>query len=146
MSVKSVPEGHNAVCPYLTVSDAKLVIDFVKATFGAETLVAMPGPGGLIMHAEVRIRDSIVMIGSAMGEGKAMPGMVHCYVDDVDAVYAKALAAGATSMRAPEDMFYGDRISMVKDACGNHWAISTHKEDVTAEEMQKRMANMKPKG
>jgi uncharacterized glyoxalase superfamily protein PhnB len=146
VAVDAIPKGHNSVCPYLTVSDAKMVIDFLKATFGAETLLAMPGPNGAIMHAELRIHDSIVMVGTAMGDAKPMPGQVHCYVDDVDAVYEKALAAGATSLRVPTDMFYGDRISMVKDTCGNIWAISTHKEDVSAEEMGKRMARMGAQG
>jgi uncharacterized glyoxalase superfamily protein PhnB len=142
MPVSAIPKGHNAVCPYLTVSDAKVVIDFLKATFGAETLLAMPGPGGVIMHAELRIGDSIVMVGTAMGDAKPMPGQVHCYVENVDAVYDKALVAGATSIRVPADMFYGDRISMVKDATGNIWAISTHKEDVSSEELTKRMAQL----
>ena len=143
MPVRAIPEGHNAVCPYLTVPDARVVLDFLGATFGAKTLFAMPGPGGLIMHAEVRIGDSIVMVGSAAG-GSSMPGQVHCYVEDVDAAYARALAAGATSLRAPMDAFYGDRICMVKDTCRNVWAISTHKEDVTPEEMARRMALQGP--
>lgn len=146
MTVNGVPKDHNSVCPYLTAKDAQVVIDFLKATFDAETVFLMPGPGGMIMHAEMRIADSIVMIGSVMGDTKPMPGQVHCYVADVDAVYARALAAGGTSMRPPTDMFYGDRISMVQDTCGNIWAISTHKEDVSAEEMAKRMADMGPKG
>jgi PhnB protein len=118
------------------------VIDFLKATFSAETLLAMPGPNGVIMHAELRIRDSIVMVGTAMGDAQPMPGQVHCYVEDVDDVYTRALRAGATSLRVPTDMFYGDRISMVKDKAGNIWAISTHKEDVSEEEMARRMAKM----
>jgi uncharacterized glyoxalase superfamily protein PhnB len=142
MPASAIPQGHNSVCPYLTVSDAKLVIDFLKATFNAETLLAMPGPNGIIVHAELRIRDSIIMIGSAMGDAQPMPGQVHCYVENVDAVYKRALDAGATSMRAPTDMFYGDRISMVKDKAGNIWAISTHIEDVSSEEMAKRMAKL----
>jgi PhnB protein len=145
MPVSAIPKDHNSVCPYLTVSDAKVVIDFLQTTFDAKVVLSMPGPNGVVMHAELRIHDSIVMIGTAMGDAKPMPGQVHCYVEDVDAVYARALAAGATSMRAPADMFYGDRISMVKDTCGNIWAISTHKEDVSAEEMATRMAGMGPK-
>ena len=146
MTVSAIPKGHNAVCPYLTASDARMVIDFLRATFDAETLFAMPGPNGAVMHAELRINDSIVMLGTAAGDAKPMPGQVHCYVEDVDAVYAKALAAGATSLRVPTDMFYGDRISMVKDKAGNVWAISTHKEDVSDEEMATRMAQMGQKG
>src|SRR5262249_54406552 len=115
MPVSAIPKGHNCVCPYLTVADARGVIEFLKATFDGDTLLAMPGPNGSIMHAELRIGDSIVMVGSAMGDAKPMPGQVHCYVENVDDVYGKALAAGGTSLRAPTDMFYGDRISMVKD-------------------------------
>jgi uncharacterized glyoxalase superfamily protein PhnB len=143
MKTSPIPTGHNRVCPYLVVSDPKVVIDFVQSTFDGKTLFSMAGPGGLIMHAEIKIQDSIVMVGGTPDASKAMPSQVHCYVEDVDAVYARALKAGATSLRAPTDMFYGDRISMVKDPAGVTWAISTHKEDVTEAEMQKRMAAMK---
>jgi PhnB protein len=143
MAVSAIPVGHNSICPYLTVSDAKMVIDFLQVTFGAKTLLAMAGPNGVILHAELRIHDSIVMVGTAMGDARPMPGQVHCYVENVDAVYERALAAGATSLRVPTDMFYGDRISMVKDKAGNIWAISTHKEDVS-EELTKRMAKIGP--
>ena len=124
--VSPIPAGHNAVSPYLVVADPLRLIGFLEKVFGAQRLVvdAMPGGG---THAEVRIADSIVMIG---GGRAASPGMVHVYVPDVDACFERALAAGATAMRKPETMSYGDRISMVKDADGNVWAISTHVEDV----------------
>jgi PhnB protein len=145
MTVRPVPEHHNAVCPYLVVEGAAKVVAFLKETFNAEELACMRGPNGRIMHAELRIADSIVMLGEPMG-GPPFPGQVHCYVPDVDAAYARALKAGGTSLREPIDMFYGDRISMVKDPTGNVWAISTHKEDVSAEEMERRMAAQMRKG
>ncbi len=126
--------------PYLVVSSADGVIAFLKQTFAAVELDRIAIPNGPVVHAEVKIGDSVVMIGEAMG-GPTKPGHVHCYVADVDAAYARALAAGATSLREPTDMFYGDRISMVQDAYGNAWAISTHKEDVPHDEMMRRMAS-----
>jgi PhnB protein len=136
--VSPIPSGHNVASPYLVVTDSSGLIEFLKRTFGAEEVGRLGPPGGPVHHAEVRIGDSIVMMGDR--PDSPMPGQVHCYVADVDAVYARALAAGATSMREPIDMFYGDRISMVKDPFGNIWAISTHKEDVSHEEMGRRMA------
>jgi PhnB protein len=144
MTVRPIPEGHNAVCPYITVPGVARLIDFLKATFDAQELFRMPGPNGTVGHAELRIIDSIVMLGEPMGgDYKPLPAQMHCYVPDVDATFAKALANGATVMRPPTDMFYGDRISMVRDAWGNIWAISTHKEDVTPDELQRRMAAQK---
>jgi PhnB protein len=126
------------VCPYLTVSKVPQLIEFLRHTFRAEQVLAMPGPTpGSISHAELRIGDSIVMMGESP---HPMPAQVHCYVEDVDATYERALAAGATSLRPPTDMFYGDRVSMVKDELGNIWAIATHKEDVSDAEMQRRMS------
>ena len=118
-----VPAGHNCLSPYLVTRDARALIDFVTRTFGAETLFTMPGPDGAIGHAELKIGDSVLMLGQ--GE-QPFPAQLHCYVPDVDASYARALAAGAASMRPPTDMPYGDRIAMVKDAHGNVWGIATH--------------------
>jgi PhnB protein len=139
---KPIPEGHNAVCPYLVVTSASGLIEFLARTFDAVELDRMGPPGGPVFHAEVKIGDSIVMMGEPMG-GPPFPGQIHCYVADVDATYQRALAAGATSLREPTTMFYGDRISMVKDAWGNVWAISTHVEDVSSDEMMRRMASQK---
>jgi uncharacterized glyoxalase superfamily protein PhnB len=146
MTVSAIPKGHNAVSPYLVVEGAAKLIDFSKAVFGAEEVSRMDRPDGGIMHAEVRIRDTIVMIGEPMGNSPQSPAMLHVYVDDVDEVYRRALAAGANSLREPVDMFYGDRISMVADPFGNRWAISTHKEDVSPEEMARRAAQSKKPG
>jgi PhnB protein len=137
MPVPPIPQGHNAVSPYLVVVSVSKLIEFLKKTFDAVEISRLSVPNGPTMHAEVRIGDSVVM----MGEGSPMPAQVHCYVADVDAVYARALAAGGTSVREPTLMFYGDRIALVKDPLGNSWAISTHKEDVSDEEMGKRMAS-----
>ncbi|HTR51218.1 MAG TPA: VOC family protein [Kofleriaceae bacterium] len=145
MPAKPIPDGHNAVCPYLVVASAAGLIEFLHKTFGATELDRMGPPGGPIVHAEVKIGDSIVMMGEPMG-GAAFPAQVHCYVPDVDAAYQRALAAGGTSVREPTTMFYGDRVSMVKDAWGNVWAISTHVEDVSSDEMMRRMASQRPRG
>jgi PhnB protein len=114
------------------------LIDFLKNVFVATEVERMTQPDGTVRHAEVKIGDSIVMMGEAGEQWKAMPAMLYVYVKDVDATYKKALAAGATSVREPADQFYGDRSCGVQDASGNQWWISTHIEDVAPEEMQKR--------
>jgi PhnB protein len=98
------------------------------------------GPDGTVGHAEVRIGGSPVMMGEARGPWPAMPCAIYLYVNDTDAVYRRALAAGATSLMEPADQFYGDRNAGVKDPCGNFWWIATHKEDVSPEELQARAA------
>lgn len=139
MAVKPIPEGYHTVTPYLVVADVRQVIDFVKQAFGAEELSPpMEMPNGRIMHAEIRIGDSPIMLGEASGEHKPTPAMLYLYVPDVDAVYRKAVAAGGTSIMAPADQFYGDRNAGVKDAAGNQWWIGTHKEDVPPDEMRRR--------
>jgi PhnB protein len=137
MAVKPIPDGYHSLTPYLTVQGAAPFIDFVKKAYGAEDTFRMPGPGGVIMHAEVKIGDSVLMVTDAAREA-AMPGAVYLYVQDVDAAYTRAIEAGATSLAAPADMFWGDRFARVKDAFGNVWSIATHTEDVPPEEMSKR--------
>jgi PhnB protein len=139
MAVKPIPEGYRTVTPYLVVDGATNVLDFVKQAFGAEEKLRMDGPDGKIGHAEVQIGDSIVMMGDAGAENPAMPAMIHLYVDDCDATYQRALAAGAKSEREPTDQFYGDRSAGVRDSAGNLWWIATHVEDVPEEEMAKRI-------
>jgi PhnB protein len=139
MAVNPVPEGYRTVTPYLVVDGATNVLDFVKQAFGAEEKFRMDGPDGKVGHAEVQIGDSIVMVGDAGAENPAMPAMIHLYVDDCDATYERALAAGATSEREPTDQFYGDRSAGVRDSAGNLWWIATHVEDVPEEEMAKRI-------
>jgi len=140
MAVKPIPEGYRSVTPYLAVEDASALLDFVKKAFDAEEMLNMPTPDGKIGHAEVRIGDSIVMLADAStsDQGQAMPAMIHLYVEDADATFKKAIAAGATILRELEDQFYGDRSGGVRDPVGNHWWIATHVEDVSPEEMEKR--------
>jgi uncharacterized glyoxalase superfamily protein PhnB len=141
MAVKAIPDGYHSVTPYLIVKGAAQLIDFLKQAFGAQETFRMPGGGG-IMHAEVRIGDSVVMMSDAMGEYGPMPTMLFLYVEDVDAVYKRALQAGATSTQEPENQFWGDRASAVKDAFGNQWWMATHVEDVPFEELERRQGEM----
>ena len=136
-----IPEGHRTVTPFLRVADAARLIDFMKQAFAATEAFRMDGPDGSVAHAEVKIGDSLVMIGQAPAD-QAMQSMLHLYVPDTDAVYKSALAAGATSIREPADQFYGDRSAGVRDAQGNEWWMATHIEDVSQEEMERRMAAM----
>lgn len=138
MAVKPIPEGHHSVTPYLVVPGVAKLIDFLKRAFEAKEIHRTTRPDGTIMHAEVRIGDSMVMMGEARGEWKPMPGAIYLYVNDTDATYKRALRAGATSVMEPADQFYGDRNAGVKDPVGNHWWIATHKEDVPPEELAKR--------
>jgi PhnB protein len=138
MSAKHVPEGYHTVTPYLVVNNVAELIEFLKRTFGAEERELLSKPDGGIMHAEVMIGDSMVMMGEPADESEVIPALLYLYVDDCDAVYERALEAGATSLREPEDQFYGDRSAAVDDAFGNHWWLATHVEDVPAEEMQRR--------
>jgi len=138
MPVKPVPEGYHTVTPYLVVPGAAGVIDFLKKAFGAEETTRMAGPDGKVAHAEVKIGDSIVMLGEASEQWQPMPAMLYLYLPDVDAVYQRALDAGGESVKKPENQFYGDRSAMVKDSAGNLWGIATHVEDVPPEEMEKR--------
>ena len=141
MAVKPIPDDYHSVTPYLIVEGAAKLIDFAKAAFGAEERTRMAGPGGAIMHAEIGIGDSVVMLSDAMPpDYPPTSTMLHLYVTDVDATYKSALAAGATSEREPADQFYGDRSAGIKDAFGNRWYIATHVEDVSPEEMEKRAA------
>jgi uncharacterized glyoxalase superfamily protein PhnB len=140
MAVKPIPEGYHTVTPYLIVGGAAKLIDFMKAGLGAQERGRMAGPDGRIMHAEVAIGDSVIMLSDAGPENPPMTAMLHLYVEDADAVYRQALQAGATSIREPGDQFYGDRSAGVRDAFGNQWWLATHIEDVPPEEMEKRAA------
>jgi PhnB protein len=141
MAVKAVPDGYGTVTPFVNVKGNAKFIDFLKAAFGAEEIMRMPGPGGVVMHAEVSIGNSRMMLGEAM-QTPPMPGSFYVYVGDVDAMYKRAVGAGATSQTPPTDQFWGDRMCTIKDSFGNTWSLATHKEDVTPEEMAKRMAKM----
>jgi PhnB protein len=139
MAAKAIPEGYHTVTPYLVVRGAAKTMDFAKKAFGAElAFEPLKRPDGTIMHAEIKIGDSHVMISDATEQHPPMPSMLHLYVPNVDAVYQRAVAAGGTSMMEPVDMFYGDRSGGVKDPAGNHWFIGTHKEDIAPAELRKR--------
>ena len=120
MTVKPIPDGYRSVTPYLVVEGAARLIEFLKRAFGAEETERLAAPGGLIGHAEVRIGDSVVMIGDAHDDSTAMPASIYLYVAHVDAAYRRALDAGATSLNAPENQFYGDRGGVI-DPIGNRW-------------------------
>ena len=137
----SIPQGFGTVTPFLCVTDAVKLIDFLKQAFAAEVTFRMDGPDGSVAHAEVKIGDSKVMIGQVPAD-RAMRAMLHLYVTDTDAVYNSAIAAGATSVREPADQFYGDRSGGVRDIWGNEWWMATHIEDVSQEEMERRMKAM----
>jgi uncharacterized glyoxalase superfamily protein PhnB len=139
-AVKPRPAGYHSVTPYLIVRGARDVIAFLERALGAVQLgPPMEGPNGTVMHAEVRIGDSPVMLSDASAEYPAMPALLHVYVDEeVDVVYQRALLAGATSVRQPADQFYGDRSATVRDASGNLWSLANHVEDVSPEEIERR--------
>ena len=130
MTVKPMREGFHTIIPYLIVQEAARLIDFVKEAFEATEHFRGTGSAGGI-HAEVQIGDSMIMIGGdGAWSGEPSPATLYLYVDDVDAVYKRALQAGATSIMEPVNQPYGDRLGGVKDTFGNTWYISTHIEDV----------------
>jgi PhnB protein len=139
---KPIPEGFHAVTPFLRVTDATSMIEFMQHAFGAVVTFRMDDPTGRVAHAELQIGDSMIMLGQAPSPDQAMRAMIHLYLTDTDAMYKSAMAAGATSIREPANQFYGDRSAGVKDPAGNEWWMATHIEDVTQQEMQRRMAAM----
>lgn len=138
MAVKPIPDGFHTVTPYLLVNDVTKLIDFLKQAFDAQEIHRSSMPDGSVMHAQVQIGDSMVMMGKASDEYKPMPAMMYLYVEDMDKLYKRAIQAGGTSLREPTNEFYGDRVGGVKGPCGNQWWIATHVEDVSPEEMTKR--------
>ena len=136
--VPAIPKGFHTVTPYLMIDGAAKFIEFATRAFGAKAGEKMQGPDGKIGHAELIIGDSHLMLSDAMGEHKAMPVMLYLYVEDADAVFQRAIAAGATSVREVRDEFYGDRAGAVRDFAGNTFWIATHIEDVPREELQRR--------
>ncbi len=137
---KAIPDGFTAVAPYLVVKDVKAQIDFLTRAFGATVNMKLEMPGGGIGHAEMSVFGARVMMGQASERHREMPAMIHLYVTDADAVHAQAAAAGGTADMPVTDQFYGDRGGSVKDPNGNVWWISTHKEDLSPEEIARRMA------
>jgi len=146
MAVKPIPEAYHTVTPYLIIEGAAAAIEFYKQAFGAKELFRFPAPGGKIGHAELKIGDSPIMLADAypdMGYNgpKSLGGSpvsLMIYVENVDTVFNQAVQAGATVKEAVSDKFYGDRIGSLIDPFGHVWHISTHKEDVSMEEMEKR--------
>lgn len=138
MSVRYKPDGWHTITPYIYNTNTAETIDFTIAAFGAILTEKHLMPDGSVMHAEITIGDSIVMMGDARDGKPPMPTMLYLYVEDCDSVYAKAMAAGGKSLREPTTEFYGDRSSGVVDPWGNQWWIATHVEDVSPEEMMKR--------
>lgn len=146
-TVKPIPEGYHNVTPYLYVRGAAAAIDFYKSVFGATEIVRMAGPNGRIMHAEMKIGDSIVMLGDENPQmGVLSPQTVggfstglHVYVEHVDAVVQKMIDSGAKLVRPIKNQFYGDRSASLLDPFGHMWSVATHIEDVAPEEMKKRM-------
>jgi PhnB protein len=134
------PEGYHAVSPYLVVRGVDRLLDFTKRVLGAEEKFRMDGPDG-IAHAEVVIGDSVVMMGEAPEEPR--PGTLYVYVPDVDAAYRRALDAGAKPVEEPENQFWGDRRATVEDPFGNRWTVATMVEQVSPEEMERRVAEMR---
>jgi PhnB protein len=146
--VKPIPEGYHSATPYLIVKDAARAIEFYKRAFGATELLRMAAPGGKIGHAEIKIGDSPIMLADEVPDMGALspeslggtPVSILLYVEDVDAVFNQAIAAGAKVQRPVKDQFYGDRTGGVTDPFGHIWYVATHKEDVSPEEMRKRAA------
>jgi PhnB protein len=146
MATKPIPEGYNTVTPYLTVDDAAKAIEYYKRAFGAKERVRMDAPDGKIGHAEVEIGDSLVMLSDPFPQAttrspKELGGTtasVFLYVEDVDAVVKKAVDEGATITMEVADQFWGDRFGSIQDPFGHSWAIATHVEDLTPEEIAER--------
>jgi PhnB protein len=139
MVTNYMPDGSPTVTPYLAVKGVAALIDFLKLVFDAKELDRLTLPDGRIMNAAVSIGNSRVMMGDP-GDRPSEPAMLYVYVPDCDAVYAEAIAAGATSLVEPVDMFYGDRTAAFQDASGNKWWVATHKEDVPHDELARRAA------
>lgn len=144
--VKAIPPGMHTVTPYLTVVDAKKAIAFYEKAFGSKTLVVMPTPDGKVMHAEIKIGDSVIMLGEECAQMNSLSaetrggstGALMLYLEDVDASFEKAVKAGCTVKMPVTDMFWGDRYGALVDPFGQSWSLATHIEDVPPEEMGKR--------
>ena len=149
-TVKPIPEGHRTVTPYLAIKNAAKALEFYKKAFDAREQYKLMVPDGRVGHAEIRLGDSIIMLSDEFPEygGKApealggSPVSLHLYVEDVDAFFKRALAAGAKERKPVMDQFYGDRSGQLEDPFGHLWWVATHKEDVAPDEMEKRMKAM----
>jgi PhnB protein len=149
MQVRPVPAGYHSVTPYLAIDGAARALVFYAEVFGARERMRLDGPDGRIGHAEIEIGDSLIMLADPWPDGKFAPPRgddvsvsIHLYVEDADAVFARAIGAGATQVLAMETKFYGDRSGTVRDPFGHHWHIATHVEDVAPDEINRRMRAM----
>jgi PhnB protein len=148
--VEPIPNGYHTVTPYLTVKGGATAMEFYQKAFGAKEIMRLPGPDGKVMHAEIQIGDSRIMFADEFPEmGAVSPAtlggcasQLMLYVVNVDEFVERAVAAGAKMVRPVQDQFYGDRSGTVSDPFGHRWTIATHVEDVSEEELQKRMAAM----
>lgn len=146
--VKPIPEGYPRVTPYLMVKGAADAIDYYTRVLGAQERMRLAAPDGSIGHAELALGDSVIMLADEFPDMGALspetvggtPVMIHVYVEDVDAVFAEAIAAGATVLQEVEDKFYGDRSGSFEDPFGHRWSVATNVEDVSPEEMEQRAA------
>jgi PhnB protein len=146
MAVQPIPDGYHTATPYLIVRDAARAIEFYKQAFGATELMRLGDPTGKVGHAEIKVGDSTIMLADEFPEMGirgpqsigGSPVSILLYVEDVDAVYSRAVASGATAVRPVKDQFYGDRSGTLTDPFGHTWTIATHTEDVSPEEIQKR--------
>lgn len=149
MSVKPIPDGYHSVTPYLIVRDGAAALDFYKSAFSATELFRLEMPDGKIGHAEIKIGDSPIMLGDECPESQAASPQtlqgtsfgLCIYVEDCDAMFAQAVAAGGREIRPVADQFYGDRSGTIVDPFGHQWTISTHKEDLTSAEIDQRAAD-----
>ena len=147
MNVDAIPEGQQAVTPYLVVPDAAGLIAFLEVAFGAEVVYGpMRRPDGAVMHAQLTIGGSSVMLGEPMTGSDVMTAALHLFVLDCDTVHARAVAHGGLSIMEPADQFYGNRLGGVRDPAGNTWWIATHIEDVSPQEVERRMAERMRRG
>lgn len=138
---KNPPEGYHTLTPQIMAHDARETLEFLKSVFGADVLELFEDEDR-ILHSELRIGDSRIMLAQSNDEFGDFPLMTNVYVEDVDATFARAIDLGASPLREPEDQFYGDRTGGVVDGQGNQWWISTHIEDVSDDEIRRRMAEM----
>lgn len=147
--INPIPEGYHTITPYLCIKGAADALEFYKKAFGAEERCRMPGADGKsVMHAEIKIGDSLVMLSDECpGMGGNSPatlggttGSLNIYVNDVDAAFNRAVAAGASAIMPPANMFWGDRFCKIRDPFGHEWSIATHVEDVPPQEMPQRAA------
>ena len=150
MKTNYIPAGYHTLTPYLVVNGAARALEFYKQAFGATEVARMPGPGGKLMHAELRIGDSVVMLSDefpGMSTCKApkslggTTGSIFLYLADVDPAFRKAVEAGCKVLMPLTNMFWGDRFGKLEDPFGNQWTMATHVEDVTPDEMRRRAAD-----